>query len=327
MLMGNKKLSKIFKALRINRLPYMPFVLNVEPGNICNLKCPLCPTGRGDSSLVKGFLTLKNFKNIFDQFKGRLKTVNLYSWGEPLLNPEFFDIVRYIKRANKKIYVVTSTNLNIDDKSCMDNLISCGVDELIVSCDGAGEDTYTQYRRGGDFNLVVRNMKYLSSKRKEVLSVTRIVWNFLVFRHNEHEVEKARAMAEGIGVEFRVGLMRTYMKDEILKPHKEAIAKDIDWIPDKSEYSAYDKERLAPKKVIKTCRKPWQEITVNWNGEVFPCCAIYGDGFSVADTNLAPIVKIWNSEKYRRSRREILNKRLKAKTVCGLCRDNGFMHM
>ena len=89
-LISVKRKAKLFKAFRFCRLPYLPFVLNVEPGNICNLKCPLCPTGRGDYSLAKGFLTLKKFKNIFDQFKGKLKTVNLYSWGEPLLNPEFF---------------------------------------------------------------------------------------------------------------------------------------------------------------------------------------------------------------------------------------------
>jgi radical SAM protein with 4Fe4S-binding SPASM domain len=243
------------------------------------------------------------------------------------LNIELGEIIRYIKGSKRPAKVITSTNLNIKDRRVLDDFISSGIDEAIISCDGATEETYRKYRVGGDFGMVIDNLKYLVVKKDEAGSKTRIVWNFLVFKHNEHEVEKARKMAESLGVDFRIGFMRTTMKDEILKPHNEAIAKDMEWIPDNPEYSAYDKDRLVPKKTMKTCRKPWQEITVNWNGEVFPCCAVYGDSFSFGDASKEPIVKIWNNRNYLTARSEILNKNQKASTVCGLCRDNGFMHM
>ncbi len=327
MLLSHKRRAKLYKFIKIKRLPYLPHILNIEPGNICNLKCPLCPTGSGDSSLNKGFLDVGLFKNIFDQLYASLETVNLYSWGEPLLNPQLGEIVRYIKRKKRSINVVTSTNLNIKDKKVLDNLISSGIDEIIVSCDGVTQDSYSRYRVGGDLSLVVENMKYLVSKKKEYGVKVRIVWNFLVFKHNENELGVAKKMAEEIGVEFRVGMMRTTMKDEILKPHSETIAKDKDWIPDNPEYSAYDKKKLVPKKQVKTCRKPWQEITVNWNGEVFPCCAVYGDAFSFADASKESVRIIWNNNKYIRAREEILKKNKESRTICGICRDNGFMHM
>ena len=134
-------------------------------------------------------------------------------------------------------------------------------------------------------------------------------------------------MAKSVGVSFRTGLMRTSMKDEILKPHKDAIAKDRDWIPDNPIYSAYDKERCATKKIIKTCRKPWQEISINWDGKVFPCCAVYGDQYSLGDAKVDAIKDIWNSKLFMTARREILREKKHACTICGICRDNGFMHM
>lgn len=304
----------------------MPFILNIEPGNVCNLKCPLCPTGLGDQGMAKGFIDLGFFKHIFDQLRGSLTSVNLYSWGEPLLNKDLVRIIRYIKESDKAIRVVISTNLNIRDDKLLEELIDSGIDEVIVSCDGACQATYEKYRVGGDFNLVMHNLRYLASKKEELAKDSSIVWNFLVFRHNEHEVEKAREMAKETGVDFRIGFMRTSMKDEILKSHKEAIEQDKNWIPDNPEYSAYDKINYTTKKIIKTCRKPWQEISINWNGLVFPCCAVYGEKYNFGDTRKDSIKNIWNNPKFISARKEILNK-CPATTICGVCRSNGFMHM
>jgi len=323
----HKRKAKIFKFFKVTRLPYLPFILGIEPGNICNLRCPLCPTGAGEITAKKGLMSFEFFKKIFDQLKVSLVTVNLYNWGEPLLNRDLFKIIKYIKEFKKSISVVTSTNLNIDNKDVLVELLKSGIDEIIVSCDGASKETYEKYRVGGDFNLVMQNLRFLSDEKRKLSSNADIVWNFLVFKHNEHEIAAARSMANELGVSFRIGLMRTSMKDEVLKPHQEGIKKDLDWIPDNPEYSAYDKARLTTKKIIKSCRKPWQEISLNWNGEVFPCCAVYGDNFNFGDANQDSIKKIWNTQKYRQARKEIIGAKQKATTICGICKSNGFMHM
>lgn len=305
----------------------MPFMLNIEPGNVCNLQCPLCPTGLGDKGMTKGFIDLGFFKHIFDQLRDFLNSVNLYSWGEPLLNKDLIGIIRHIKNSDKAIRVVISTNLNICNDKLLTELIDSGIDEIIVSCDGACQDIYEKYRVGGDFNLVMQNLGYLARRREVLAKDARIVWNFLAFRHNEHEAEKAREMAKEIGVDFRIGFMRTSMKDEILKSHKETIERDKHWIPDNPEYSAYDKINYTTKKIIKTCRKPWQEISINWNGLVFPCCAVYGEKYNFGDARKDPIKDIWNNPKFISARKEILNKKCPVTTICGVCRSNGFMHM
>ncbi|MEW6101141.1 MAG: radical SAM protein [Candidatus Omnitrophota bacterium] len=327
LIISKKRQAKLFKAMGFSRLPYLPATLNIEPGNICSLHCPLCPTGAGEPGLSKGFMELVLFKRVIDEIGRAVTSINLYSWGEPFLNKDLSEMIRYAKEANNKVRITTSTNLNTEDKPLLKKLITCGIDEIIVSCDGASSETYAKYRVGGDFQRVIENMKYLCDLKKELGKSTKIVWNFLVFRHNEHELDKARAMAEEIGVDFRVGLMRTSMKDEILKPHKEAIEKDKAWIPDNPEYSAYDKEKFLPKKMIKSCRKPWQEITVNWDGKIFPCCAVYEEKYNFGNANESGIKKAWNNGMFQRARRELKDKKLRPETICGICRDSGFMHM
>jgi len=327
MILTNKRKAKLSKFFKFKNVGYLPFILNVEPGNICNLHCPLCPTGRDEPGLVKGFMSLELFKLVFDQLKKRLDSINLYSWGEPLLNKDLVSIIKYAKAGKKSVRITTSTNLNVKNNSLLEDLISSGIDEIIVSCDGISQESYSKYRVGGDFNLVMDNLRFMAAKKRALKADNDIVWNFLVFKHNEGEVEHAREMAISIGVSFRVGLMRTFMKDEILKPHAEAISKDKDWIPDNSRYSAYDKDKCIPKKIIKSCRKPWQEITVNWDGKIFPCCAVYGDEFNMGNAKENPIQEIWNSKPFIVARKEILNEKKHACTICGLCRNNGFMHM
>jgi len=322
-----KRKAKISKFLRLTKLPYLPSILNIESGNICNLRCPLCPTGAGEPGLKKGFMQFQLFKMVFEQLKDKLRAINLYSWGEPLLNNNLISIINYVKSSNPRIRITTSTNLNVKDKKLLEDLLVSGIDEIIVSCDGSTAQIYEKYRVGGDFTLVMENLKFMLGKKKQIKSNTRIIWNFLVFKHNEQELEMARQLAKEMGVDFRAGLMRTSMKDEILKPHNETIQRDLEWIPDNPLYSAYDKEKLLPKKIIKSCRKPWQEITLNWNGEIFPCCAVYGDKYTFGNATGVLIKDIWNNENYIVCRKEILNKRIRAVTVCGICRDNGFMHM
>jgi radical SAM protein with 4Fe4S-binding SPASM domain len=324
---NRKREAKFFKALRFTMLPYSPSILNIEPGNICNLHCPLCPTGANEPGLSKGYMDFGLFKSIIDEIGKGLVSINLYSWGEPLLNKNLVEMIEYAKKANSNVRITTSTNLNIADRALLKRLIASGIDEIIVSCDGACEDTYRKYRVGGHFELVIENMKYLVKAKNELGKNTKIVWNFLVFKHNEHEVEKARQMAQQIGVDFRVGLMRTSMKDEILKPHKQAIEKDKEWIPDNPLYSAYDKEICLPKKNIRTCRKPWQEISVNWDGKVFACCAIYEEKYNFGNIKEDSLKGIWNNKMFQQARREIKDKKIKPQTIYGICRDNGFMHM
>jgi MoaA/NifB/PqqE/SkfB family radical SAM enzyme len=145
--------------LKTERIIGYPIKIYVDPASVCNLKCPLCPTGNGDKSRSKGFMKFEAFKKIIDEVKDYVIQVDLYNWGEPLLNKEIFKMVEYAHKLGIRTRI--STNLTILSESAVENMINSGLDELIASIDGASEETYQKYRVGGSFEKVIENLKLI----------------------------------------------------------------------------------------------------------------------------------------------------------------------
>ena len=99
----------IYTFLGKTRLPYYPSKISIESGNLCNLRCPLCPTGQQDKSAKKGFISFDVFKKVVDEIGQSLSLIRLYNWGEPLLNKDFLRMVHYAKE--RGINIKISTNL------------------------------------------------------------------------------------------------------------------------------------------------------------------------------------------------------------------------
>jgi radical SAM protein with 4Fe4S-binding SPASM domain len=286
----NKRVVQIQERfLRNTRVWGYPFHLVLESGNVCNLRCPLCPTPHREQRIPKGMLTLENTKKIIDQFP-MLIHLNLSLWGEPLLNRDIFDIIGYAKQ--KGIEVLIQSNLNRLDQDMAQMLIDSRLDILQISLDGASQKTYEKYRIGGDFEKVMKNIKllrHLQNSQKKRYPV--IIWKMVVNRYNEHEIEKAKAWAEDLGVDFKLV--------EIYTPPQLA----ADWKPQKeletSEYTHTDE--------VESCYSLWQVATVNFNGDVIPCCSEFSGEDALGNVLIEPFKKIWNNEKYQSLRK--LNKK------------------
>ncbi len=117
MFLTKKRKAKLYKFFRSTQLPYLPFSLGIDPGNICNLKCPLCPTGLGEAGAKRSFMEFEFFKLVFDQLKNSLSEINMFNWGEPLLNKDLTKMIRYAKGRSESIRIITSTNLNIKNNN------------------------------------------------------------------------------------------------------------------------------------------------------------------------------------------------------------------
>ena len=83
----------------------------------------------------------------------------------------------------------------------VEKLVLSGLFFLTLSIDGASKETYRIYRRGGDFDLVLENIKQMVNAKKKLNSYTPILeWQFLVFQHNNHERKDAEILARNVGV-------------------------------------------------------------------------------------------------------------------------------
>lgn len=132
--------------------------------------------------------------------KRYLISIDLFNWGEPLFNKQVYDMIRHAYKHH--IITSVSTNFNYFSEKSAEALISSGLDFLILSIDGASQETYEQYRVGGDFQKVIQNIKILVDRKRKLGKKTPFIcWQFLVMRHNEHEVEIAKKLSQDLRVD------------------------------------------------------------------------------------------------------------------------------
>jgi len=178
----------------------LPVSISFEPTTSCNLRCPECPSGLRAFTRPTGMLQKDFFRQTIDEIHKELLYLIFYFQGEPYLNPSFLEMVKYA--ADKKIYTATSTNAHYLTEANARKTVESGLDRLIISIDGTTQETYKQYRVGGNIDKVIEGAKNIVKWKKELNSKTPFVFfQFLVVKHNEHQVEEIKQLAKEIGVD------------------------------------------------------------------------------------------------------------------------------
>lgn len=296
--------------LRKTKLRGRPYILIVDPLNVCNLRCPLCPTGVGELERKQQKMDWEVYTRIIDQLAPWGYEVNLHNWGESLLHPRIFDMIRYA--VDRNLATNMSTNFNRVNDEKIDRLIESGLEYLILSIDGVSQDVYAKYRVRGNIDRVLANVRKLVARKKALGSSTPFIeWQFILFGHNAHELEAARKLAGEIGVNrFRVippGIPFHAREPEKLK--EKWLYKD-----DSGKVQAFTGGEPG------ACFYLYRSITTNPDGGSAPCCIVYGDRNDFGDLGREPFEAIWNNEKYR-SARSLFRKGGKGiqPTVCDGC--------
>jgi radical SAM protein with 4Fe4S-binding SPASM domain len=267
-----------------------PKMLSVEPTNRCNLNCPFCLVGLQNTypstehDFLKrgfGFMDMDLFAKICrDAQDFCITRMQLHFQGEPLLHKQFPEMVRMAKAHGMKTQVFTN-GLVMNEKIAR-AVIESGLDYMRFSVDGASQETYGQNRVGGDFEKVYANMALMVRTAEEYGSPIDLQWQYIALRNNEHEIQKAKEMADATGIPFMV---KTFAQtDPNLVPRDPRLRRN-----------------LQPK----PCTDIYRAIFVFWNGEVVPCCYDMEGKEIVGDLNTQTLEEIWDSERYVELRRRI----------------------
>ncbi len=311
--LANMLAAKTQKTLRRDRVWGMPYRYTIDPINICNLRCPLCPTGLGTLGRERGRMSFENFKRLVDQIKSFAYQVELFNWGEPFLHPQIFEMIDYV--SSNKIAVRLSSNLNYFSADIARRTIESGLDALIVSVDGATQASYEKYRRGGNLDRVLNNIQMLIGAKKE--RATRkpfITLRMLINRYNEDEVQRMRMIADELGVDaFTTGTLFIDTTDQ---------SQAKEWLPQQQEMSYYDysNEKLEN---VWHCSDLWESMTINWDGGLAPCCWLHNKKNDYTNALDRPLNLIWNGDEYVSSRRVFSlggPKDGPVKTICTACK-------
>lgn len=273
------------------RSPPKTFFIETTLG--CNLRCPECAVGGGLIERSKGMMSYEQFRLIADKIRPYAKYVYLFIWGEPLLNPDIFKIIACTAEFAP---CSISTNGMVLTQENAEKLIASGVRDIIFSIDGVSQEVYEKYRVGGDVDKAFQSLALLCEINKRQGNRVNIYPQFVVFRHNQHEMDRfAKKCAEmGLSSTFKAPYIRKgyscYQYSEnpnYQRPH----FRDINQL------------RMA----MKNCSDPREVFTVLVDGSVVLCCNDHNGSTNFGNVFKQTVMDVWNSPSYLKCRTDIIS--------------------
>jgi radical SAM protein with 4Fe4S-binding SPASM domain len=251
------------------------------------------------------------FRKTIDELAPDLLYLVFYFQGEPYLNRNFLDMVRYA--SDKKIYTATSTNAHYLDDEAARKTVESGLDRMIISIDGTTQEVYEQYRVGGKLEKVIEGTRRILHWRKELKSKTpMVVFQFLVVKPNEHQMDEVQRLGEELGVDdvwFKTAQIYDYENGNEL-------------IPTIDEFSRYKKQKdgtyAIKNSLMNRCWKMWHSCVITWDGRVVPCCFDKDASHALGELKNQSFREIWQSDSYRNFRGAILRSRAEI-DICKNC--------
>lgn len=289
----------------------LPFSISFEPTTSCNLRCPECPSGLRAFTRPIGMLNKDFFRKTIDELHRDILYLIFYFQGEPYLNPNFLEMVKYA--AEKNIYTATSTNAHYLNDENARRTVESGLDRLIISIDGTTQDVYQQYRVGGKLEKVLEGARNIVKWKKELNSSKPYVFfQFLVVKPNEHQIEDVKQLAKEIGVDdvrFKTAQIYDFKHGNPLIPTIDRYAR----------YKQQEDGTYAIKNSLDNhCWKLWHACVISWDGLVVPCCFDKDADHRLGDLKQDDFKTIWQSTTYKQFRSKLIAGR-KNIDICANC--------
>lgn len=303
-----------FLLSRIIRKPMLagnPWAASIEPTTSCNLRCPECPTGMQSLSRNKGNMDIEIFRKVIDKLSPDLIYLTLYFQGEPMLNPQFHEMVRIARKQH--IFVATSTNGHFLDDNNVNEIIKSGLNHLIISLDGLDQETYEKYRVKGSLQKVTEGVKRLVDAKKKAKSASPFIeLQFIVMRHNQHQMQQMREFARQSRVDklsFKTAQVYNLNIENTIIPT----------LKDQSRYrKSSDGSWVQAKKIRNRCHRIWSSIVITWDGRVVPCCYDKNADHQTGNLLEESVSSIWKNQLYSGFRRQVLKNRSEIE-ICRNC--------
>jgi MoaA/NifB/PqqE/SkfB family radical SAM enzyme len=172
----------------------------LEITTYCNAACPQCPRNI-QGGPVNPFMPLVHLNRdaidaafSVDHCKKLRQIFFCGSYGDPVMHPDFLDILQDFRRKNSTLWLYIHTNGGVHDEAYWKEIatIMNGYGQIDFGFDGL-EDTLHLYRRNVKYNVAMRNA------RAFIRAGGRAQWNYIVFKHNEHQVEQAKKLSQEYG--------------------------------------------------------------------------------------------------------------------------------
>jgi MoaA/NifB/PqqE/SkfB family radical SAM enzyme len=276
-----------------------PLRLFVEPTNVCNLSCPMCLTPRLEQQVPRGLMSPDTFRSVIEAAAPYVRDVFLFLGGEPLLNKQLPEMIRIARAAG--LYTRLHTNATLLDERWSIGLLDAGLDFISFSFDGCDENSYREYRVGGDFTRTCANIRQFARLKRQrgsraphavVQLIERPDWSRA---ERERQRSGLRALFAGAGID-RFKFIGLHNFGGLLE-----------------DASFLTGRYFAP------CSFLWYTLNVGFDGTVVPCCLDYNRKEPLGNLVSDPMMEVWNGAKLVGLRQKMVARRASEIELCKGC--------
>jgi len=285
-----------------------PFIVFVDPSDACNFKCGFCPTS--DRGLMKSVgrpwksMQIEIFRKIADdlvKFPDKVKVLRLYKDGEPILNRQLPDMIRYAKDIGAAERVDTTTNASLLTKEKGLGLVRAGLDRINISIYGINSEQYRSFSGVKiDFEKILTNVRNFYEIRGSCEMLVKISGDSLTNEEKDLFLEYFGDYTDKIHIEH------------VMSCWPEFKLKGVEVNQEKGIYGQEISE-------VDACSYPFYSISINSDGAVSVCFLDWSHKMIVGDVRNQSVQEIWDGKQMRAYRKMFLQGDRKKHNVCGGC--------
>lgn len=326
-----KNLKRIFETgfamYRGTEQAKNPLFLHIEPTGVCNLKCTMCPRTESITRDLR-HMKLEQFQKISDAIDPIF--VAFVGFGEPLLNPQILDMVRY--SVKKKITTRISSNATMLNTKRSKEILASGLHQIWFSIDSPSPENFEKIRVGADFQETIAGIKEFLTLAREKKSKIVITVNFTITKDNVHEIPRMvefcreeldiiPTFARGYGYDIESQQQRALQNTSQVQKFLEegaglAHLYQLPAVERNLKTIRYDLQHPLDGKG--PCYFPYYVVAVSWDGKVSPCCLFYDYQMNLGNVNEKPFAEIWNGRGYQNFRMKLKTHRCDL-NICNTC--------
>jgi len=270
-----KPLRSLLLATGRDKARRWPDIIQIESTNLCNAKCVFCP--RDEMHRRQGVMDFDLYRKVVDEaVQLGISHVRVHNYGEPFLDRELVEKVRYAKQKGvAEVGMISNGSLITEDIAR--GMIDAGLDAINISVDAAGKEVFESTRLHLKYDTVVDNIRTLARLRNEAgRTHPKLILSFI--RRDNSDEERA-FIAEWSRLADKVHVNDLHNWGGTLNT-----TSDITF----------------------PCYRLWLTFTVLWDGRVSMCCADFDGRHIFGDLRTESIAEVWNSPLYRAARRQHL---------------------
>lgn len=277
-----------------------PYCIFIDPSTVCNFKCIFCMNSKIKQPHIMSIRLFKKLIDDLDEFESPIKTIRLYGLGEPLLNKEFCNMVRYAKASKHVLEVDTTTNGSLLTQELVNDLVDSHIDRINISVEAMNTKSYQKFTNNSNiaFEDMVEGITRLYQTKKNMVVFVKIDGDYLTLEEEEMFIKTFSSISDGCDIEHTMNCWRDYSIENI-----------------NEDVGIYGQ----PLKEVMVCPYIFYSFYIHADGDVSACFLDWNKKLVIGDAKNESLKSLWNDKLLWHLRNTMIQKERKNHPICYNC--------